>query len=107
MASKAFYHPAQLTSGADFAHGSAAERCRLAAMGVLAASFHLHTGGRQAECFRIRWQDATVVLTEELTGVPGIAEVPLWTLGLASVLQQFQLGLGTGGFVRFYDCKHG
>ena len=107
MASKGWHHPAQLTSGADFAHSSAAERCKHAAMGVLAAVFHLHTGGRQAECFRIRWQDATVVLTEQMTGVPGVAEVPLWTLGLAGILQTFQEGLGTGGFVRFYDCKYG
>ena len=93
MASKGMYHPAQLTSGADFAHGSAAERCRHAAMGVLAAAFHLSTGGRQAECFRIRWQDATVVVTEELTGVPGVAEVPLWVLSMAGAMQKFQEGL--------------
>ena len=67
----------------------------------------MYTGGRQAGCFRVRWQDATVVLTEEVTGVPGVAEVPLWTLGLAGLLDRFQLGLGTGCHVRFYDCKHG
>ena len=72
-----WFHPASLTSGARYANSSPAMTARQAAYGCLAAAWHLYTGGRPAECFRLRWGD---------TGVPGASDVPVWALGLAGTL---------------------
>ena len=83
-----WYHPSSLTSGGRFANGSPAVLARQAAHGMLAAAWHLYTGGRPAECFRMRWDDSSV---------PGAdAGPPVWVLGLAGVLQLFQALPGTG-----------
>jgi hypothetical protein len=83
-----WYHPSSLTSGGRFANGSPAVLARQAAHGMLAAAWHLYTGGRPAECFRMRWDDSSV---------PGAdAGPPVWVLGLAGVLQLFQAMPGTG-----------
>jgi hypothetical protein len=55
---------------------------------MLAAAWHLYTGGRPAECFRMRWDDSSV---------PGVdASPPVRVLGLAGILQLFQDTPGTG-----------
>jgi hypothetical protein len=83
-----WYHPSSLTSGGRFANKSPAVLARQAAHGMLAAAWHLYTGGRPAECFRMRWDDSSV---------PGAdAGPPVWVLGLAGVLKMFQDMPGTG-----------
>jgi hypothetical protein len=83
-----WYHPSSLTSGGRFANGSAAMLARRAAHGMLAAGWHLYTGGRPVECFRMRWDDISV---------PGAdASPPVWVLGLAGILRFFQGMPGTG-----------
>ena len=68
-----WYHPSSLTSGGRFANKSPAVLARQAAHGMLAAAWHLYTGGRPAECFRMRWDDSNV---------PGAdASPPVWVLG--------------------------
>jgi hypothetical protein len=57
-----WFHPRSLTSGAQYSNTSPAMLARQAAYGTLAAAWHLYTGGRPAECFRLRWGD---------TGMPG------------------------------------
>jgi hypothetical protein len=69
---------------------------RQAAYGTQAAAWHLYTGGRPAECFRLRWGD---------TGVPGAGNIPVWALGLAGRLRDFQEAPGTGFFMINYHCK--
>jgi hypothetical protein len=69
---------------------------RQAAYGTLAAAWHLYTGGRPAECFRLRWGD---------TGVPGAGNIPVWALGLAGLLRDFQEAAGTGVYMINYHCK--
>lgn len=77
-----WYHPSSLTSGGRFANKSPAVLARQAAHGMLAAAWHLYTGGRPAECFRMRWDDFSV---------PGADAVPpVWVLGLAGILHLFQ-----------------
>jgi hypothetical protein len=50
--------------------------------------WHLYTGGRPAECFRMRWDDISL---------PGAdASPPVWVLNLAGILQLFQGMPGTG-----------
>lgn len=96
-----WFHPASLTTGVRFAHGSAAMTAVQSARGMLAAAWHMATGGRQAECFRWRWTD---------TGLDGLSEEsvpPVWSLGLAGVFQQFQEAEGTGFFMTNWHCKHG
>jgi hypothetical protein len=83
-----WYHPSSLTSGGRFANKSPAVLARQAAHGMLAAAWHLYTGGRPAECFRMRWDDSSV---PEADAVP-----PVWVLGLAGVLQSFQDMPGIG-----------
>jgi hypothetical protein len=83
-----WYHPSSLTNGGRFANKSPAVLARQAAHGMLAAAWHLYTGGRPAECFRMRWDDSSV---------PGAdAAPPVWVLGLAGILQLFQDMPGTG-----------
>jgi hypothetical protein len=83
-----WYHPSSLTSGGRFANKSPAVLARQAAHGMLAAAWHLYTGGRPAECFRMRWDDSSV---------PGAdAAPPVWVLGLAGILQLFQDMPGAG-----------
>jgi hypothetical protein len=83
-----WYQPSSLTSGGHFANKSPAVQARQAAHGMLATAWHLYTGGRPAECFRMRWDDSSV---------PGAdASPPVWVLGLAGVLKLFQDMPGTG-----------
>jgi hypothetical protein len=83
-----WYLPSSLTSGGRFANKSPAVLARQAAHGMLAAAWHLYTGGRPAECFRMRWDDSSV---------PGAdASPPVWVLGLAGILKLFQDMPGTG-----------
>lgn len=91
-----WYHPASLTSGAQYANNNPAFRARQAAYGMLAAVWHVCTGGRPAECFRLRWDDS---------GVPGAGDIPVWGLGLVGVLQEFQDAAGTGLWVFSYHAK--
>ena len=103
LASKAagaanWFHPGSLTSGAQYSNTSPAMLSRQAAYGTLAAAWHLYTDGRPAECFRLRWGD---------TGVPGAGNVPVWALGLAGLLQDFQEAPGTGFYMINYHCKVG
>uniref|UniRef100_A0A383VHU2 Uncharacterized protein n=1 Tax=Tetradesmus obliquus TaxID=3088 RepID=A0A383VHU2_TETOB len=101
LASKAagvanWFHPGFLTSGAQYSNTSPAMLARQAAYGTLAAAWHLYTDGRPAECFRLRWGD---------TGVPGAGNVPVWALGLAGLLQDFQEVPGAGFYMINYHCK--
>jgi hypothetical protein len=83
-----WYHPSSLTNGGRFANNSPALLARQAALGMLAAAWHLYTGGRPAECFRMRWGDSAV---------PGVhGQPPVWALGLAGLLPAFQETPGTG-----------
>lgn len=74
----------------------AAMAARQAAFGTLAAAGHLYTGGRPAECFRLRWGG---------TGMPGAADVPVWALGLGGMLQDLQATAGSGFYMVKYYCK--
>eukprot|EP00883_Tetradesmus_obliquus_P000521 jgi/Sobl393_1/10546/SZX77775.1 len=65
LASKAagapnWFHPGSLTSGAQYSNTSPAMLATQAAYGTLAAARHLYTGGRPAECCRLRWGDTGV-----------------------------------------------
>jgi hypothetical protein len=83
-----WHHPSSLTSGGRFANNSPALLARQAALGMFAAAWHCYTGGRPAECFRLRWPDLSVA------GVD--AEPPVWVLGLSGVLKVFQDSPGAG-----------
>uniref|UniRef100_A0A383WKX2 Uncharacterized protein n=1 Tax=Tetradesmus obliquus TaxID=3088 RepID=A0A383WKX2_TETOB len=66
LASKAagapnWFHPGSLTSGAQYSNTSPAMLATQAAYGTLAAARHLYTGGRPAECCRLRWGDTGVL----------------------------------------------
>jgi hypothetical protein len=81
-----WHHPSSLTNGGRFANSSPALLARRAALGMFAAAWHCYTGGRLAECFRVRWPDSSV---------PGVVlqvegEPPVWVLGLAGLLKAFQ-----------------
>jgi len=94
-----WFHPGTLSSGARFANGSAAMTAVQAALGMLACGWHIATGGRQAECFRWRWSD---------TGAEGLSAnfiPPVWVLGLAGVLEEFQQAQGTGFYMTNWHCK--
>jgi hypothetical protein len=83
-----WHHPSSLTSGGRFANNSPALLARQAALGMSAAGWHCYTGGRPAECFRLRWPDSSV---------PGVdTEPPVWVLGLSGLLKVFQNSPGAG-----------
>lgn len=83
-----WFNPSRLTDGGRFANNSPALLARQAALGMFAAAWHCYTGGRTAECFRVRWADSHV------PGVDG--EPPVWALGLAGLLNAFQDTPGAG-----------
>lgn len=83
-----WFNPSRLTDGGRFANNSPALLARQAALGMFAAAWHCYTGGRTAECFRVRWADSRV------PGVDG--EPPVWALGLAGLLKAFQDTPGAG-----------
>lgn len=82
-----WYHPASFTAGGQYANKHPAMLARQACYGMLAAAWHIYSGGRPAELFRLRWYDS---------GVPGAGDLPVWGLGVCGLLKEFQDTSGTG-----------
>jgi hypothetical protein len=101
LASKAagapnWFHPGSLTSGAQYSNTSPAMLARQAAYGTLAAAWHLYTGGRPAECFRLRWGD---------TGVPGAGKTPDGAWGWRACYGTSRRRLARASYMTNYHCK--
>jgi len=92
-----WFHPSRLTRGEQFATTTAAFRARQAAYGLLATAQHLYQGSRQAETFRSCWDHSSVPAVD--------GQLPVWGLGLAGVLKQFQDRRGTGFTGTYYHAK--
>ena len=101
MALNGNWHPASLSKvpGSDYSSTYVAMKARHAAMAMLGIAFELYTGSRPAETLRWKFTDTRIATSDG-------TELPVWYLGLAGVLKNYQQALGTGFEMRSYHCKY-
>ena len=101
MALSGNWHPASLSKvpGSDYSTTSVAMKARHAAMAMLGIAFELCTGSRPAETLRWKFTDTRIATSDG-------TELPVWYLGLAGMLEEYQQALGTGFEIRSYHCKY-
>lgn len=82
-----------------FKQGSGAARAQVAALGMFQVAWFMYFAGRHAECFRSQWNHT------EVDGVHDETAPPVWAVGQAGLLGQFQDAQGTGFGSIQWHCK--